>query len=72
MKTDDNHEGKRSWTRTEAAALLGVTPARITQIAKNLNIRMRWHWEDGFSYALRDVKKMQERNTKPGPKGKAK
>lgn len=68
MKTDTNHHGKRGWSRTETAELLGVTPARVSQIAKDMGIRMRWHWQDGFSYTVRDVARMQERSTKPGPK----
>ena len=67
-----NEHGKRGWTRTEVANLLNVTPGRISQIAKEMKIRMRWHWQDGFSYTVRDVSRMQERSTKPGPKPKGK
>lgn len=68
MKTDKNH-GKRGWSRADVANLLGVTPARVSQIAKTMNIKLKYHWQDGFTYTVRDVNRMTTRKTKPGPKG---
>ena len=68
--TNNGHDGKRGWTRTEVAELLNVTPARVSQIAKSMKITMRWHWQDGFTYRVGDVAKMEARSTKPGPKGR--
>lgn len=59
---------KHSWTRNEVAELLGVTVSRVSQIAKEMNIQLRWHRQYGFGYRVQDVNRMTRRNTKPGPR----
>lgn len=68
MVTDIAHNGRRGWSRNEVAELLDVTPARVSQIAKELGVRLRWHYRDGFSYTVSDVSRMKSRSRKPGPK----
>lgn len=62
---------KYSWTRRETADVLGVSVSRVSQIAKELGIVLRWHRQHGFGYRVQDVSQMLERNTKPGPKSES-
>jgi len=63
---------KHSWTRAEVAEVLGVTVSRVSQIAQQMGIKMRWHRQHGLGYRVQDVSKMAQRDTKPGPKNGAK
>lgn len=63
---------KPGYTRTEAAAILGVTVSRVSQIAKSMNIGLSWKRYNGFNYSQQQVRRMMQRNVKPGPKGKSK
>jgi hypothetical protein len=58
---------KQKPTRQDLANEFGVTPARISQIAKEMGI---WPvYELGMMrYYPKDARKMRERDTKSGPK----
>lgn len=60
------------YSRADAAKILNVSPARISQIADRLNIQINWQDGLGFYYSKDQVKRMLQRNTKPGPKPQAK
>lgn len=57
----------REYSRNEVAELLKVTPARVSQIALFLGVEGRWA-RGSIYYKLSDVRRMQQRDTKPGPK----
>lgn len=63
------------FNRPRAAEVLGVSVSRVSQIAKEMDIRMRWVVDYGLTYSAQDIRRMMQRDTKPGPKptkGKAK
>jgi hypothetical protein len=56
------------YSRARAAEVLGVSTSRVSQIAKKLEIGMRWAPDYGFTYSAADIRLMLQRDTKSGPK----
>ncbi len=56
------------YTAAGAAEELGITPRRVTGLARRLGIGSRHGWQWAFTAA--DIEALRARNTKTGPKGK--
>jgi hypothetical protein len=67
MKVDYRRKG---YSRKDVAHMFGVTPARVSQIAKTMGVSLYWKGNgstlNGFIYRPVDVARMAQRNTKPG------
>lgn len=70
MANDYNKREQTRWTRTEVAALLGVTEPRVSQIATAMRMSTSRNKRGEIGYTIYQVSKMQKRDTKPGPKPK--
>lgn len=57
------------YTRQDVAIKLQVSPSRVSQIAKELDIQPRWNGKE-FCYIYEQLRQMQRRNKKPGPVAK--
>lgn len=61
------YTGVKTYTRSDLADVLQVSPARVSQIAKELGINPDWNGSE-FLYSQKQLRLMLQRNTKPGPK----
>lgn len=61
----------RYWNRNEVAVILGVSQARVSQIAREMKIKAihRGVVVNLVHYKDSDVEKMKRRKTKRGPEG---
>lgn len=61
------YTGARALTRSDVADVLQVSPSRVSQIAKQLKLEPEWNGSE-FVYSRPQLRRMMERNTKPGPR----
>jgi hypothetical protein len=60
---------ERLYTTEQARQALGITDARIRQIAIASNGEIGRKWGRDWMFTDADLDRMRQRNTSPGPKG---